>query len=271
MAKTSKRTTKQLVKKKIWVKIISPKFLGEKEIGESYIEELSNSIGKQVSINLMKITGDIKTQGSTVKFEINEVKDDLLRTRIVSYSYLPSSIKRLVRRKMNRIDDSLVIMTKDNRKIRIKPMLLTHGKISKSVEYSLRAAAKKEIIDFVQKTNYEELFSNIIKNKIQKDLKNLLKPIHPLRAAIIRELKEETHHASKISELPKGKKLVSKKQAKKSSEEKKPKAEKKEHKEVDESDMIEEEMLAEKEDTGKKSAKKSAKAEKTEKPAKSKE
>lgn len=236
MAKTSKRATKLLVKKKTWVRIISPKFLGEKELGESYIEEISNSVGKKVEINLMKITGDIKTQNCTVKFEINEAKDELLRTRIVAYQYLSSSIKRLVRRKMNRVDDSLVIMTKDNLKVRIKPMLLTRGKVSKSVEYKLRLDTKNELLKIVHKTNYDDLFSDVINNRIQRDLKNLLKPIHPLRAVLIRVLKEENHHAAKLAVEGKSSKKtkysVKKEKSVEKVKEEKPKAEKTEEEEL---------------------------------------
>ncbi len=163
------RAGKQSAKKKKWVKIVSPKFLGERELGETYLEEVSSAMGKTVSINLMKVTGDIKTQNCTVKFVVYETKDGLLRTKIVSYTYLPSSIKRMVRRRMNRVDDSIVVRTKDNVRIRIKPMLLTHGKASKSIEYALRAGMKQELISRIKKMNYEELFSSVIKNNIQMD------------------------------------------------------------------------------------------------------
>ncbi|MBT4022564.1 hypothetical protein HOF18_04225 [archaeon] len=218
-----KRVTKQVVKKKKWVKITSPKFLGEKELGESYVEDPNNSIGKTITSNLMKVTGDIKTQNCAVKFGIVEVKDDILRTRIMRYSFLPASIKRLVRRRMNRVDDSLVVRTKDNVLIRIKPMLLTHGKTSKAVEYSLRANLKQELIKVVNKTNCEELFSAVIKNRVQMDLKNKLNPIHPVRTVIIRELGEENHHAAKESVV--GKIKVSKKATVKISEKKEVKVE----------------------------------------------
>lgn len=217
------RAGKQSAKKKKWVKIVSPKFLGERELGETYLEEVSSAMGKTVSINLMKVTGDIKTQNCTVKFVVYETKDGLLRTKIVSYTYLPSSIKRMVRRRMNRVDDSIVVRTKDNVRIRIKPMLLTHGKASKSIEYALRAGMKQELISRIKKMNYEELFSSVIKNNIQMDIKSKLNTTHPIRMILIRALQLEKRETVKDTEV--GKVKVSKKalSKQKEAEEKKPK------------------------------------------------
>lgn len=202
MAK-QKRATKQIVKKKKWVAIVTPKVLGEKPIGESYLTEPESAIGRTVKVSLMQITGDMKTQNCAVKFQITDYKENKLNTRLIGYEYLAASIKRLVRRRMSKVDDSLVILTKDGKKIRLKPLLLTRGKVSKSIEFRLRATLKKELIEYVRKIPYEELFISVFKNRVQYDMKNKLTPIYPIRSILIRVLKEEKHHASKETKLPK--------------------------------------------------------------------
>ena len=144
-----KRVARQSVKKKKWFPIVSPKLLGEKPIGETYLEEPELAVGKTIKINLMQVTGEIKAQNVNSKYEIVEYRVNVLRTKITDYTYLTSSLKRLVRRRMTKVDDSLVIMTKDDVKVRIKPLVLTRGKVSKSLESAIRAAVRKLVIEAV--------------------------------------------------------------------------------------------------------------------------
>jgi ribosomal protein S3AE len=195
------------VKKKRWYTIVGPKFLGEKQIGESYLNDPNAALGRTVNVNLMQITGDIKSQSSAVKFEISEFEDNKFHTRIISYNYSPSSIRRLVRRRMTRVDDSLVVSTKDNKKVRIKPFLLTRGKVSNSVKYKLRISLKEELTNLIKKTSYKDIFNMIIKHKLQREFKDKLNKVYPLKALEIRVLQEEKLYVSKVS-TKKEKKLV---------------------------------------------------------------
>ncbi len=205
MAKSElKKQTKQIVKlkKKKWVLIISPKNMGEHPIGETFVEDNSATIGRTVKVNLMQITGDIKSQTSEVKFEISGSKENKLETRVIGYYFSSSAIKRFMRRHMTRIDDSLVVMSKDDLKIRIKPFLLTKSKVSRSVEYSLRINLREELINFVRKTPYEQIFSMVIKYQIQKELREKLSKIYPIKNLEIRVLEEEKNKLIKLSEMP---------------------------------------------------------------------
>lgn len=213
-----KRVSRQSVKKKKWFPIVSPSLLGAKPIGETYLEEPELAIGKTIKINLMQVTGEIKAQNINAKFEVFEFKENVLRTKITGYSYLSSSLKRLVRRRMTKVDDSLVIMTKDDVKVRIKPLVLTRGKVSRSVEMAMRALVKKLVIDAVSKKPYEELFADVIKNRLQIEVKNTLMKLNPVKTVIIRVLQEERNPDVALSAVPK--KVPD---LKKESKEKKPK------------------------------------------------
>jgi len=205
MAKSEvKKTTKQIVKvkKKKWVPIIAPKFMGESVIGESFIDDETDLSGRTVKVNLMQLSGDVKNQSSEVRFEILGLKDNKIETKVIGYSFSASTIKRFMRRHMTRIDDSIVVMTQDNVKIRIKPFLLTRSKVSRAVEYSLRVNLREELINFVKKTPYEQLFSMVAKYQMQKEIKEKLNKIYPLKNLEIRILEEEKHHAAKETEMP---------------------------------------------------------------------
>ncbi len=190
MAKKGKRTIKLKSKKKRWYPILAPNHLGKKDLGDSYLGEPEEAIGRTIKVNLMQVTGDVKSQSAEVKFMVTDFKDGSFNTRITEYNYSPSSIKRVVRRRKTRVDDSSIMKTKDGRKVRIKPFLLTTNKVSRAVECNLRATLKKELEKLVNKSDYEELFNSIINYKIQRKLRDILTKIYPVKALEIRVLKE---------------------------------------------------------------------------------
>ncbi|MFH2020980.1 MAG: hypothetical protein ABIJ34_06180 [archaeon] len=201
MAKQTK-SSKTVLKKKKWYTIVAPVFFSEKVLGESYLTDTETVAGRTITVNLMQLTGDIKAQNNQVKFEITGAKDSKIQTRIVRYEFMSAAIKRLIRRRMTRVDDSIIATTKDEVKIRIKPLVITRNKVSRSVEHRLRAMTKTEVINLVKSMSYEDLFSGIIKNRIQNELKNKLNFIYPLRSVVIRVLNEEKNKALPDTPLP---------------------------------------------------------------------
>jgi len=217
--KVSKRATK-VVKKK-WYSIVTPKFLGGNSIGESYLVTPESAFNRKIRLNLMQVSGDVRDQSSAVKFIVTGFKDNHLQTRLVGYNHIPSAIKRMVRRRMSRVDDSFNAETKDNAVVRIKPMVLTRGKVSKAVKYNLRKSIKNELIERIKKLTYEELFVQVLKNNLQNDLKKKFTKIYPLRTVLIRAVVEVKPGAKKIKEVKKEEVKVEEKPKKEVKEEKK--------------------------------------------------
>jgi len=190
MAKTDKKSAKQIIKKKKWITIFAPKSMGEVPLGESFLEDTSSVVGRTVKVNLMQVTGDVKNQNAEVKFEITGAQENKLETRITGYYFSAATIKRFMRRHTSRIDDSLVILTQDGVKIVIKPFALTKSKVTRSVEYTLRLTMKEELMNLVKKTTYEALFSSVLKYQLQKELREKLNKIYPVKNMEVRVLEE---------------------------------------------------------------------------------
>ena len=108
----------------------------------------------------------------------------------VKLTLLSFYIRRMLRRKISYVEESFLAECKDAQ-IRIKPFLITRKRVSRSVRNALR----KEVIDWLQtyakSKNYEEVFSDIISNRLQKPLSLKLKKIYPLALCEIRVLKLE--------------------------------------------------------------------------------
>ncbi|RMF55356.1 hypothetical protein D6745_02520, partial [Candidatus Woesearchaeota archaeon] len=209
--------------KKKWFKIVAPKLFGEREIGESYVFDSSQLIGKIFTYNLMNITRDIKKQKINVKFKVTEVNGGVGKTEVLGFEVMPASIKRMIRRRKGRVDDSFVVLTSDKKKVRIKPLLQTASNTNKAVMSALRKESKKFIVDYASKHDFETLVNDCINFKIQKSIRSHVKNIYPIKACEIRVLKidERAKNVEKAENLEKKKEVEEQKKAQQAKKEEK--------------------------------------------------
>src|SRR3989338_8994124 len=172
-------TQKEILKKKKkrWVSIISSSNFNNSEIGETITSEPSTLIGRNVAINLMNLTQDIKTQNTKIVFKIKEVKNDKLMTEIVKYELVPASLKRMIHKDKEKIDDSFKVATKDGVEVRIKPFIVTKSSTNRSV-----------LTEAIKKATYDDFMEEVIRFKLQNVVKRELSKIYPLTQFQIRKL-----------------------------------------------------------------------------------
>ena len=145
-----------------------------------------SAVGKVVNVNLGNLTRDAKLQNVRIKFKINEIKDGKAYTEVKGYELATSYIKRIVRVGRSRIDDSFLVSTKDNVKLRLKPLVLTKYKTQKNILRDMRELVKKDFIDYIQKDDYDKFISDLISKKLQRDLRGKLNKIYPVSLVEIR-------------------------------------------------------------------------------------
>jgi small subunit ribosomal protein S3Ae len=183
-----KQTSKSSVKKKKWYKIVAPKIFGETVLGETSVVNPEDAFGKPLKLSLMNITNDIKKQNITISFIIDTLQGSNLTTKPIGYEMIPSAIKRLVRRRRNRLDESFMCYTQDKILIRIKPFMLTRTKTIGSNVYNLRMMMIEKVVAYVAAHPYERLIPLIVNHKLQNDIKNELNKAYPMKNFEIRKL-----------------------------------------------------------------------------------
>jgi small subunit ribosomal protein S3Ae len=180
------QTAAEKIRKKKWFPVLAPKFFHEHVIGEIPLYESATMQKRGLTVNMMNLTGDPKSQHINVKLRVFEVKEGKGQTEILGYEIMPSSIKRLVRRDRTKIEDSLVVMTSDSKKVRIKPLLVTNSVADASVQTSIRNRVRNNLAWFAARITYEKLVEEIVTYKIQKYIGNLACKITPIRNSEIR-------------------------------------------------------------------------------------
>ncbi len=181
--------TKTKRKKKRWVHILGDKPFENKDLGESYVADAESLKGRSLTLNLMTLLNNPRKQNINIGFKITEVKEGKGYATVSGYEMIPSSLKRLIRRHKDKVDDSFLARTKDKKIIRVKPLIITQSNTFKSEQTRLRLNAREQIRAYANKHDFEALVQDLIEGKLQKHLKETLSKLYPLRAAEIRVVK----------------------------------------------------------------------------------
>jgi len=212
---------KTRIKKKKWIQIVAPGSFKEAILGETSVLETSTVMGKTIKANLMDLTGNIKKQNTEVMFRVIKVVDNKATAEPVSIKIAHSSIKRFVRRGKDKVEDSFICKTSDEKNVRIKPFLITRSKVKNSILITLRRKAKELITKGAEKLSFDNFINEIISNKFQINISNELKTIYPLRAVHIKEAKLVVDKKYKQKSTEKVEKPIEKKETPKKEEPKK--------------------------------------------------
>lgn len=197
MAKAAKTVTRVANwRKKKLLPIYADKIFNNTLLGETMVETSQALMGRGISMNLMVLTGDMKKQNVTVKFKVNRVENNKAVADLIGYYLSFASVKRMVRRGKDRIDLSFTGKTADHKLVRIKPILITKSSTTRAVLTSLRKNCFVLTTNFLKETKYNDVFSAVISNRLQKFLNDSLRKVYPLRTVEIRVLELEKTKAA---------------------------------------------------------------------------
>ena len=218
---------KAKVLKKEWYPILAPKIFENTVLGETHVYDPEQMIGKGITQNLMSLTNDVKRQNININFKVFDVQNGKAFTNVIGYHMVQSSIKRLVRRNIEKIDMSFSCKTSDNKTSQIKPLLITRSDTTGSVAAKMRRTAKDFLVKYISLISYDNLISDLVTHKMQNELRKELNKIYPLRVCEIRsmeivdlEKKEEVKRKATVKKEQKKAKRAEESKAPKKKEEK---------------------------------------------------
>ncbi|HIQ50455.1 MAG TPA: hypothetical protein EYH54_00615, partial [Nautiliaceae bacterium] len=160
-----KGETKVKKKKKTWIKILAPELFANKEIGETLVSEPEEALDRVVEVYLFNLTMNIKHQEGKMIFKITEVRGDEALTKVIGYEMINAFVKRIVKKRTDRIDISEVFMSKDKEIIRIKPLIITNSNTSYSVRKSIRHVLSEFLRKKLENLTYEGFLKEFISGK----------------------------------------------------------------------------------------------------------
>lgn len=170
------------------------------EIESPITNEVIEVLGTAEELHKKTIKLDLsrKMRGKGVELVLEvENKDGGLKAYPKRIELVRSSISRMMRKRINYVEDSFEISCSDIT-ARIKPFLLTRKKVSRAVRNNLRKTTKEFLINYAKEKTYLEITSEVLNTNLQKTMIPILKKIYPLSLCEIRVLEtKELEKANK--------------------------------------------------------------------------
>jgi small subunit ribosomal protein S3Ae len=188
MAKIVVKSKVKKAKRKFPVDIVAPEFLNSAKLGSSQVSDLNSLVGKTSKINLMYISNNVKNQNVRLTFVVSEVASGLAKTQVKKYEQIPYYLGRFVKAGSSLVEDSITLVSKDGKKLRVKPFIVTKLKSTALTADLLRSNTKKILAKELEEKTYDEFMSSVINGNIQLSLRNSLKKFYPLKTLELRRV-----------------------------------------------------------------------------------
>jgi len=141
-------------------------------------EELN---GKVVKIDL---TRNLRGRSFVMKLKV-KAEEEKLTAEPVSLELAGSYIRRVFRKGTDYVEDSFEVECRDKKAI-MKFFMLTRNKVSREIIKKIRNASREYLIAYAKTRDSKEILTDIMSNKIQKELSFKVKKIYPLALCEIR-------------------------------------------------------------------------------------
>src|SRR3990172_1783083 len=144
-SRAAARKIKDKWKAKVWYNLLAPEMFNKQLLGETPTDTPDKLIGRITEVTVQDLTGDFSKMHIKLAFRVSHVQGQDALTQFVGHDMTSDYIRRLTRRKRTRTDLTVDVTTKDNWKIRVKPMAITDRRIQTSKQRVIRAIMAKTV------------------------------------------------------------------------------------------------------------------------------
>ena len=131
-SRAAARKIKDKWKAKVWYNLLAPEMFNKQLLGETPTDTPDKLIGRITEVTVQDLTGDFSKMHIKLQFRVQHIQGQDALTQFVGHDMTSDYIRRLTRRKRTRTDLTVDVTTKDNWKIRVKPMAITDRRIQTS-------------------------------------------------------------------------------------------------------------------------------------------
>lgn len=177
----SNKRTKDKWKEKKWYRIMAPSQLGGKEIAMTVGTGPDSIKGRVVEIPISDFSGNFKKSNAKLEFKVLDCVGTKCSTIFVGHSVNDDYIRRMVRRRKERIDIVKDVKTTDGYEFVLKVVAVTENKLTSAKSVELRNAITQIVSEKVKNMDYFEFARFIIEDESVSEILNGVKDIYPLK------------------------------------------------------------------------------------------
>jgi len=178
-------------KAKVWLKLITPEFLGKKEVGEIPANEPEAARERRVILSAIDVLGDFNKYYLKFIFKIGEIDNQNAFLYFDGLECTRDYIARMIRRKVDRTDLVVDKVTKDRIKLRIKTITVTR-KVPFGIKTKIRKKIDEILTQEVQTSTMQEFILKVLSDDFKNSIVSALHKIYPIRHFEFRKIEVKT-------------------------------------------------------------------------------
>ena len=187
-SRAAARKQKDKWKAKRWYTIRAPRQPWHfKVIGETLGEEDELLIGRMYEITQQEVDGDFSKMHVKLKFRVAEIVGQDAITEFAGHEVLKDHVRRQVRRYRGKIDDVVDAITDDGYYVRIKPFLITQGRVKTSQKKAIRDACRDLILQTAARNTWVDLQKQILSGELEQAVEKAARTIVSVKTVMIRK------------------------------------------------------------------------------------
>lgn len=173
--------------KKDWYSVFMPKSFGDDEIGEVMAAEDKSLIGRRIEVGMNEISKDMSRFYVKIIFRIDKAEKGKAFTVFDGHRCMREYISHIVRSRVTRVDNNIVVETKDGRKLRVKGLLLFSRNVNRPLKSKAIETMNNIFKESASKHNFDDFVKAMITGEISNEMKKKCTKIYPVSKAEIRK------------------------------------------------------------------------------------
>ncbi|MEE2748203.1 MAG: SAP domain-containing protein [Candidatus Thermoplasmatota archaeon] len=187
-SRAAARKQKDKWKAKRWYTIRAPRQPWHfKVIGETLGEEDELLIGRMYEITQQEVDGDFSKMNVKLKFRVTEIVGQDAITEFAGHEVLKDHVRRQVRRYRGKVDDVIDAITEDGYYVRIKPFLITQGRVKTSQKQGIRDACREVVLQTAARNTWIALQKQILSGELEQLLEKAARKVASVKIIMIRK------------------------------------------------------------------------------------
>ena len=187
-SRAAARKQKDKWKAKRWYTIRAPRQPWHfKVIGETLGEEDQLLIGRMYEITQQEVDGDFSKMHVKLKFRVTEIIGQDAITEFAGHEVLKDHVRRQVRRYRGKIDDVIDAITEDGYYVRIKPFMVTQGRVKTSQKQGIREACRNTVLQAAARNTWVSLQKLMLTGELEQMIDKAVRKVASVKTIIIRK------------------------------------------------------------------------------------
>lgn len=174
-------------KEKSWYTLVAPNYLGGKELTLTPSNNEQDLIGRNIEVPVSDFTGNFKRSSAKIVFKVVSCQGTKCETMFLGHSISDDYIRRMVRRRKERIDIITNMTTTDGYRVAVKIVVVTDGKLTTSKRATIRRVADDFLHSKTSTMNFEDLSRYLIGDEISGEIIESAKDIYPIKKIEVRK------------------------------------------------------------------------------------